>query len=485
MEQYSVFIFDKVLWNPYARTIVLRYSLDRSMSFEETLILPSEQWSPDLKSRQPQIDQALRALHLIGGISYYKTCLPKEMDLGDITLNKAEATFWNTVYERGLGEFFYRNNIDFRGLINFPSLSCSPKTSGTMNQKPETRNLKRILVPIGGGKDSLVTIELLKKSGAKITLFRMGSHPLITELAHSAGLPMLTVRRSIAGNLFDLNEQGAFNGHVPITAYLSILSVLIALLYDFDAIALSCERSANEGNVIFKEMEINHQWSKSLEFEKMLRVLIRESIGSNIEYFSALRPYSELKIAELFSGMPQYFEHVTSCNTNWKIIGSGKWTPRRSLRSSAGQEVENARPDGVGRGKWCNRCPKCAFVFACLAAFLSRATLQKMFGAILFDNDWLVPLYRELLGTANFKPFECVGTPEETRAAFLLARRKGAYRESAVMKMFEKEVLPLIKDPEALIAEALAPSKQHCIPHSLSDPMHHATFHILHSNAHS
>ena len=306
------------------------------------------------------------------------------------------------------------------------------------------RPLNRILVPIGGGKDSVVTMELLRKSGAKVTLLRMGGHPLITEMASVAGLPMLTVRRSLAPQLFDLNAQGALNGHVPITAYLSILAVLIALLYDFDGVAMSNERSANEGNVEFKGMTINHQWSKSLDFEKLLRRLLAESIGTNIEYFSALRPYSELRIAELFSGFPQYIDHVTSCNANWKILAEEK-TPNR----------------------WCGTCPKCAFVFVCMAAYLPEETLKTMFGANLFEKDWLVPLYRELLGTVNFKPFECVGTPEETKAAFLLARKKGGYKTSAVMKMFEKEVLPTITDPEALIAKTLAASPQHVIPASL------------------
>lgn len=455
MQHYSAFIFDEVSWNPHARKIVLRYSLDQKLSFEETLMLPHEPLTAQLKEREAQIDQALKALLLIGGISYYKTCLPKKLDLGPITLRKAEAKFWNTVYERGLGEFFYRNGIDCRGLINFPPTPTpSPKGGGENEKRLRKRNggnpMKRILVPIGGGKDSIVTMELLKKSGAKLTLLRISKHPLIDELAHIAGLPMMTVRRSLSPTLFDLGEQGALNGHVPITAYLSILSVLIALLYDFDAVALSCERSANIGNVMFKGMEINHQWSKSLEFEKMLRRYILESMGSNIEYFSALRPYSELKIVELFSGMPQYFEHVTSCNTNWKIIATLTPTPL---------------PMGEGHAsKWCNRCPKCVFVFACLAAFLPRATLQKIFGAILFDHDGLIPLYRELLGTANFKPFECVGTPEETRAAFLLARRNGEYKDSVIMKMFEKEVLPTIKDPEALIASVMRVSTNHCVP---------------------
>lgn len=331
---------------------------------------------------------------------------------------------------------------------------------------------KRILLPIGGGKDSVVTAELLKKSGANITLFRMGSHPLITDIAHVAGLPLITTKRTLSPALFELNEEGALNGHVPITAYLSVLSVLMALLYDFDAVALSSERSANEGNVEFKGLMVNHQWSKSLEFEKNFRRFVAESIGSPIEFFSALRPFSELKIAELFSHYPQYFSHVTSCNTNWKILKDKTNGP--ADRSAAPDQSKTDTKPGLDskyprREGWCGRCPKCAFVFATLAAFLPRKTLESIFGSNFYDSPELLPVFRELLGLQNFKPFECVGTREETIAAFLLAKERGDLQDTLAMKMFEKEVSPGVKDPEALLEKALAPAKHHCIPPQFLD----------------
>ena len=444
MKHYETFHFEKVLWNPHARKIVLRYSLDRSISFEETLILPDEPLSEHLAAREGQINEALKALHLIGGISYYKTCLPRKISLGEMQLTKTEAKFWHSVYENGLGEFFFRNNIDFRGVVKFPSQTKKIDIEETNFLKPKHAafpDAPHVLVPIGGGKDSVVTMELLRQTSAKITLLRIGAHPLIDALALASGLPMMTIRRSLSPALFDLNEEGALNGHVPVTAYLSILSVLIALLYDFDGIAMSNERSANEGNVQFKGMNINHQWSKSADFEKMLRRYIVDSIGSNVEYFSLLRPFSELHIAKIFATMPQYFHTVTSCNKNWSILGKDEMKIR-----------------------WCGTCPKCAFVFSCLAAYLPANTLKEIFGSIYYENEALLPLYRELLGIQDFKPFECVGTANETKAAFLLVRTQRDLLNTPVMKMFEEEVLPSIKNPDALIAEALKPSTNHCIP---------------------
>ncbi len=470
MKTYSSFIFTEHTWNHHAGKISLRYSLDGSIDFEETILLPEPVSDERLQKYEWEIERCLNALHLIGGISYYKTCLPKKIEIPYMNLTKADAQFWNSVYENGLGEFFFKNNIDFRSLLHFPSKEPKEEEPNMMRKRLPPNAMKRVLVPIGGGKDSIVTIELLKKSGAQITLLRMGSHPLITELAHLSGLPMITVKRSISGNLFDLNAEGALNGHVPITAYLSILSVLIAELYDFDAVIMSNERSANEGNVKFKGMDINHQWSKSLAFERALRRYLTDSIGTNIEYFSLLRPLSELKISEIFTGFPKYFANVTSCNTNWKILRTAPAVDAEAslqgTKQIASEESGGAikRRSAATSALWCGKCPKCAFVFACMAAFLSKAELEKMFGTILFRHDWLMQLYRELLGTLNFKPFECVGTSDETKAAFLLAMQKKELNDTPVMKMFIKEVLPTIKDPEALIASVMKASEQHCIP---------------------
>lgn len=443
MKSYSTFHFSSYSWNHHAGKISLKYSLDREVDFEEIIKLPEPVSDERLKEKEWEIERLLFALHLIGGISYYKTALPKNIEIHSGTLTLQEAKFWNSVYENGLGEFFYKNNIDFRGLIKFPANREKEPARNQMRKKEESNPLKRILVPIGGGKDSVVTAELLKKTGANLTLLRMEPHPIIEELGHAIGVPLLTVRRILSPTLFELNKQGALNGHVPITAYLSILSCLLAVLYDFDAVAMSNERSANEGNVEYKGMTINHQWSKSEEFERMMQRYLGESILTNTAYFSLLRPLSELRITEIFTSYPQYFSTTTSCNKNWKILSE--------------------EPAAM----WCCSCPKCAFVFSCMAAFLPKEALKNMFGSILYEDEALLPLYRELLGLEKFKPFECVGTSDEVRAAFLLAKMRGELNDTVVMKMFEAEVLPAIKDPKKLIEEALVPSIQHSIPHSL------------------
>ncbi len=444
MKKYSNFIFESYEFNRNTGRVVLRYRLDNDLSFTEVLTLPVDGMQLDTID-EDELDAALFALHLIGGISYYKTCLPPNIKIESGMLNQQQAAFWKTVYENGLGEFFYRNNINFLNLIDFPHTKVQKRRINEVRRSSAVREkTNRVLVPVGGGKDSIVSMELLKKSAESVMLFRMGSHPsmppIIEDLAYRAGLPILSVKRQIDPELFQLNKDGALNGHVPITAYLSFLSVLMGVLYGFDSVVLSNEGSASEGNVQFHGREINHQWSKGLHFERMMRDFTSKWITPHVEYFSLLRPMTELKVTQLFAQYPQYFTSFTSCNANWKII------------------------EGAPIERWCNHCPKCAFVYALLAAFLPKATMLEIFGKDLYADESLLPLYRELLGLENHKPFECVGTPDETKAAFLLARNRGDFAGSAAMAMFEAEALPGIKEHKKLIDAALTLGDEHFIP---------------------
>lgn len=465
MKQYQSFIFDAFEFDESSREIRLHYSLDDDVTFMETITLPQH---IELNTSHPDLNDALFALHLIGGISYYKTCLPKTIEIRSGALTESQAQFWNEVYENGLGEFFYRNDIDFRGLIRFPSSQkseVSDREKNAQSPKPKAQSSIKPLVPLGGGKDSLVTVELLRSEGFDMTLLRVGQNPLIDTMAQETGFPLLNIKRALSQELFKLNEQGALNGHVPITAYISFLSIVIALLTDRTHVIFSNEESANVGNVEFHGKEINHQWSKSLAFERMFREYVGTFVTRDVDYFSLLRPLSELKIAEIFARYPTYLPLVTSCNSNWKIGGRQK---KEDIRRKNGTNPPDHfhLPSSVlpPTGNWCCRCPKCAFVFALFAAFLPRKDLMHTFGKDLFEDAALLPLYRELLGLENFKPFECVGTPEETAAAFLLAHDRGEFEGSKAMDMFLNETMPEITEPDELIGEAMMPRPDHAIP---------------------
>ncbi|MDP6561545.1 MAG: hypothetical protein QF793_01325 [Candidatus Peribacteraceae bacterium] len=406
MKQYSTFIFDSYSFDPDTGEIRLVYSLDDDIQFTEIIEIPTEGIALNA------VEQALFALHLAGGTSYFKTCCPKQVEVRSGVLNEDQAKFWNSVYENGLGEFFYKNKIDFRGLINFPV--SEPGTP--IFHQSDRASTGRVLVPIGGGKDSTVTIEKLRAEGKDITLLRMGGHPLIDDIVNVTGLPCITIKRKLPRKLFEMNEQGALNGHIPITAYLSCLAVVVAEVFGFDEIVMSNEKSASEGNVEYLGKQINHQWSKSDEFEKAFNAYIKKYINRNLQYFSKLRDMTELEIVGEFAKLPQYFACTTSCNTNWKV---------------AGEHLED---------RWCGTCPKCTFVFALMAAHIKRDAVENMFEKNIFEDESTIPLFRQLLGLEGFKPFECVGTVEETKEAFAMIKERGEFDDTPVMQMYLENV---------------------------------------------
>ncbi|MFT7184322.1 MAG: UDP-N-acetylmuramoylalanine--D-glutamate ligase [Oceanicoccus sp.] len=404
----KTFIFDSYELDADSREIRLRYGLDDDVQFEEVISLPEEEWKT-LDSNL--LDRALFNLHLIGGISYYKAHCPKEIVVKSGALSENEAYFWNKLYTQGLGEFFYENELDFRNLVNFPV------TPGFQSQAFEVELKKRSLVPLGGGKDSIVACELLKKASLDFEVFNMGGHQVTKDVAAVMGKELIIVKRTLSEKLFELNAAGAMNGHIPITAYVSFLSVLMALLYDFDTVVFANEASSNYGNVKLHDMVVNHQYSKSLEFEQDLSGYLFQFLTPSLKVFSLLRPWFELRIAKEYVALTEYHHVATSCNRNFKIKGEGMET------------------------RWCGECPKCAFVFAILSPFMNRERLVEIFGKDLLKDKKLKTLYSELIGEANFKPFECVGTPDEVKTALNWASESEFKVDREDLMVFHKEHL--------------------------------------------
>jgi hypothetical protein len=205
---------------------------------------------------------------------------------------------------------------------------------------------------------------------------------------------------------------------------LAFLSVLVAVLFNFKFIAFSNEKSSNEGNVKYLGQIINHQYSKSFDFEQKFREYSKKYLAKNVEYFSFLRPLYEIQIAKIFSKYPQYFNAFLSCNVAYQTK-SGTKIPTR---------------------KWCGKCPKCLFVFTILYPFIEKKKLIKIFGQNLFGKKELLPIMLELIGKKKFKPFECVGTKKESLVALYLSDKK--YRGSTptnvplLLKHFERNILP-------------------------------------------
>jgi|SRR3989344_985227 len=401
-----------------------------TLHLKETLLFPSL----NNKIHHKLLDSIFINLSLALGISYWKIFCPKKIITPHYALSKTQAEFWNALYTHGLGEFFYKNKIDFRGLIKFPYQNISSPKPMRLSTKNHS------LAMIGGGKDSIVSTELLKKSRKHFTPFLLNKSEIQMETLRVLGKKPLIVKRAIDSQLFKLNKRrDTYNGHVPITAIYSFTALLTAVFHKNKYIIASNEKSANYGNMRYLGTSINHQWSKSYEFERSFNKYIKKYITPDITYFSFLRSLNEIKIAEIFSKNNKYFKYFSSCNTNFAIL---KKSDRR----------------------WCGRCPKCAFVFASLAPFISKKDLLGIFGQNLFEKKALLPLFEELLGIKNFKPFECVGTPEETRLAFYKASQKDEFTNDVAIRMFKKEfigILPKIAKSEKKLMRS---STNHGVP---------------------
>ena len=304
-----------------------------------------------------------------------------------------------------------------------------------------------MLVPVGGGKDSAVALEIVRRAGMEMALFSVGDAPPIARTVAAAGAPWLLARRTLDPSIGELNRAGALNGHVPITAIVSCIALLAAALNGFDAVAMANERSASSGNLSWAGIEVNHQFSKGLAAERALARAVAE-IPDSPRLFSVLRPASELAIARAFAGMERYHQAFTSCNAIFRIDPA--------LRAAS----------------WCCDCPKCRFVFLALAPFCSPEHLREIFGADLLEDEAQLEGFALLTATGGHKPFECVGEEQESIAALRLLASDPRWRDHAVVRRLADEVLsglpPGEGDPEAV----LALSDEHDVPAELMGYVH-------------
>ena len=410
----------------------LAYAFDDGEELVETIRFPD---APAISAeRQTAFDASLKLLHLIAGVSYYKAGVPPQIELVDGPLDDATADLLDALYLHGLAEFAYRNGLDLRDRIAF---------ARGAQARPPAQALglpRRTLVPIGGGKDSLVAVEAIKAIGGDATAVWIGNSGLIAACAERTGLATLNIQRELAPGLFELNRQGAWNGHIPVTAVNSAILAVAAVLYGYDSIAFANERSASAATLEYDGQQVNHQWSKGYFFEQLLGNWLHVQVASDLDYCSLLRPYSELAITRAFSKLTPYFDVFSSCNRNFKLLG----------------------PKPVDR--WCGQCPKCHFVFLALAPFLPKPRLLSIFGRNLLDDENQTAGFDALLEYQDHKPFECVGEGAEARAAMYALSQRPEWQEDATIARFRRDILPQLDASQLALEPWLEPSDEHRVP---------------------
>lgn len=347
-------------------------------------------------------------------VSYWKCACPPTVEIRCGSLDDRQILFWKKLYFNGLAEFFYRNDIT----TDFDSFM----TIKTQNQSSPKKNfaapkLSGSLVPVGGGKDSVVTLEILKSLGEDITPYIINARGATLGCAEAAGIPTekaVTPKRTIDKTLLELNKQGYLNGHTPFSAVVAFSALFFGTVIGTKYIVLSNESSANETYV--DGAQVNHQYSKSTEFERDFREYCAYTFSVTPEYFSLLRPLSEWQIAREFVKYPQYFGIFQSCNLGSKT------------------------------NVWCCNCAKCLYVYILLAAFLDDDTLTEIFGCNMLEKAELAPMLDGLMLDGEDKPFECVGTKDEVRLSLKMALDRRS-EPPVLLKRFAEKLPDYIPKP--------------------------------------
>lgn len=396
--QYPHFHYHQYQWQFHDR-LTIEVSFEFEIEGVSKFYPKSTFYLPFLKTlnlSEKSINQMVFSMGLIEMISYFKATCSPDIHIHCGFLNEEQIDFWHELIFKGLGEFRFLNKIttqqkDFTTItIVHPQKKESFEIS---TQKLE----ENILIPLGGGKDSIVTLELLKQKFPNLYVYMLNPSFHAKEICRLAGVSeehLVIASRKIDPALLKLNQQGFLNGHTPFSALLSFQSAFLCSLLNLRYCALSNEASANEGNVAWAGDVVNHQYSKTLEYEKNFQNYSSKYLNQDFKYFSFLRPFKELQIAKFFSEMKKYHEQFVSCNQINKI------------------------------GKWCGHCPKCLFVWVILSPYLEQNELIKIFSSNLWGNFELNPLLAELAGKQGYKPFDCVGSIEEVQTALSLVIKK-------------------------------------------------------------
>jgi hypothetical protein len=394
-EKYKKMIFDKyeIVEDENNIAITYYFEIEGLEKFMPTIKIRKKDIFVET-DREEKFKNLVFHIGMIELISYWKCACPKDVIVKCGYLNSDQLEWFKKVYYYGLGEFFYINKIDI-SYEEFMNLICECDEK-EINYSSDSSLFLGNIIPVGGGKDSTVTLELLKNESRNYC-FLINPKKDSLDCINVSGYDnqrVIEIYRTIDSNLINLNKEGYLNGHTPFSALVAFISYLTAYLTRTKYIALSNESSANESNVV--GTKINHQYSKSFEFELDFYNYTNTYLDKNIKYFSLLRGISEIQIAMLFSNYEKYHHVFKSCNVGSK---NDNWN-------------------------WCCECAKCLFVYIILSPFLYRDKLVSIFGKDLYEREEYLETFKELCGFSDNKPFDCVGTYDEANYGIQVTIKK-------------------------------------------------------------
>ena len=401
-QQYPVFEFSRIEsgFRETENGIIL--SIDYYFSFGGEHFTPH--WEipcPAPVPDDPAVERLLFSLGMAELVSYWKAACPPRVLVECGYLCDEQIAWWKKLYYHGLGEFFYINHVD-TDMNRFMTI----QTAGIGKKRvlSAQKKLSGCMVPVGGGKDSIVSLHVLSRYGrTEDNMCFMMNH---RNSAFASALLAGYLDRTIV----ELNRQGFLNGLTPLSALIAFAASLSAYVNGKQYVVLSNESSANEASVAGSD--VNHQYSKSFAFEKDFADYLEAYIPCGVRYFSLLRPLSEIQIAAIFAGLKEYHPIFRSCNAG-----------------NAGTKFDT----------WCLECSKCLFVTMILSPFLTDDEIKDIFRVNLLNakSERMQLYFEQLIGLHEQKPFECVGSVDEINFAMCLAIRKRQERGDALPHLLQ------------------------------------------------
>lgn len=429
-EKYPVFTYQKYQWQIKDRDLIANWAMQvGDINFCPQLKINNVNGDLVLTNKKI-VDNFIFHLGLAEIPSYWKATCSPVIKINTGYLNQDQITWWKKLFRKGMGQYYYENQIDFQqaNFLNFKT-NLDNKTAGIAKDNLANVTVsQKILLAMGGGKDSAVALDILSPLKSEVSVFILNSKilPAGQKVAKIAQVKdIITVERNIDPELIRLNKEGFLNGHTPFSSYLAFLSIFLGYLFAIPQVVFANERSSNEANINYLGEAINHQYSKAFEFENDFRVYNQKYL-SNVNYYSLLRPFYELQIAKIFATKEKYFYQFKSCNKKASI------------------------------NEWCDKCPKCLSVYLGLSPFVSEEKLLKIFGHDLLKDQELLPIFLEMLGEKGQKPFECVGTFKETLVAVYLSVKRNSQKPLPILLDYAvKNILPKYPQIDQLAEEIL------------------------------
>lgn len=402
-EQYPRFAYRgyEIEENDSCLKITYRFETLGLSEFAPVWVFPKAEGDCRRWSEDRLMQDMIFSMGMVELISYWKIACPPTVTVEAGRLNQDQIDWWKDLYFNGLGEFFYVNGIKEADPNHFMDIQCAGQLKAPCTDQYKERHEEcgvetvgkgnGVLVPIGGGKDSAVTLELLRLAGKPVCAYIINPRGATIHTTEVAGLDaahVISAKRTLDSNMLELNRQGYLNGHTPFSALVAFSGIIAARMHGLTMVALSNESSANESTV--QGSTVNHQYSKSFKFEEDFHYYQTTYLKGSAYYFSMLRPLSEFQIARFFAGQKQYHGIFRSCN--------------------AGSKTDS----------WCGHCPKCLFVYLILSPFLKPQEVRDIFGRNMLDDWDMKETLDQLIGIEEEKPFECVGSRDEINTAIVL-----------------------------------------------------------------